>query len=63
MMEWTGVILAEPGVLEGMRVVNLVHLGEEEPKVVKGFSRDKLTLGKSVQIGGGASEIGHQGVV
>ena len=48
MVEWARVVFTEPGMLEGMRVVNLVCLGEEEPKVIKGLSRDELELGKSV---------------
>ena len=63
MVEWARVVFTEPGMLEGMRAVNLVCLGEEEPKVMKGLSRDELELGKSVWIGSGVSEVGHQGVV
>ena len=62
-MEWAGVVFTEPGVLKGVRVVNLVRLREEEPEVLKGFPRDELELGKGVGVGNRASEVGHQGVV
>ena len=62
MVEWTGVVLAEPRMLEGVRAVNFVCSGEEEPEVVEGLSGDELKMGKVILIGGGLSEIGHQGV-
>jgi hypothetical protein len=62
MVEWARVVFAEPGVLEGVRVVNLVCLGEEEPEVTEGLSRDELELGKGVLVSSGLSEVGHQGV-
>jgi hypothetical protein len=62
MVEWTGVVFAEPRVLKGVRVVDFVCLGKEEPEVAKRFIRDKLELGKGVLVGGGSSEIGHEGV-
>jgi hypothetical protein len=62
-MEWAGVVLAKPGVLKGVRVVDLVCLREEKPEVAEGLSRDKLELGKGVGIGSGVSEVGHEGTV
>jgi hypothetical protein len=63
MVEWARVVFTGPGVLEGVRMVNLVCLGEVEPKVSEGLSRDELELGESVWVGSGASEVGHQGTV
>jgi hypothetical protein len=48
MVEWAGVVLAEPRVLEGMRVIDFMSLGEVEPEVTEGFPQDKFKLGKSV---------------
>jgi hypothetical protein len=61
-VEWAGIVFAEPGMLDGMRTVDFVGLREKEPKMVEGFSRDKFELRKSVLVGGGPSEICHKGV-
>ena len=61
-IKWAKVVFAEPEVLEGMRAVNFVGLGEEEPEVVKGLPRDELKLEKSVLIGSRSSEVGNKGV-
>jgi hypothetical protein len=61
-MEGTRVVLAEPGVLEGMRVVDLMCLREVEPEVAKGFPWDKLELGKGVLVSGRPSKVGNKGV-
>jgi hypothetical protein len=62
-VEWAGVVFTEPGVLKGVRVVNLVRLREEEPEVPEGFPWNELELGKGIEVGSGASKVGHQGVV
>ena len=63
MVEWAGVIFAEPGVQKGVRAINLVCLGEEEPEMPERFPRDEFKLGRCVRIGSGASEVGQQGKV
>jgi hypothetical protein len=62
MVKWVGVILAKPGVLEGMRVVNFVCLREEEPEMAEGLPWDKLKLRKGVLVGGRSSEVGNKRV-
>jgi hypothetical protein len=62
MMEWARVVFTEPRVLKGVRAIDFVRVREEEPEMPEGFSRDKFELGKGVWIGGGTSEVSHQGV-
>ena len=60
-MEWARIVFAEPRVLEGVRVINFVCVGEEEPEVSEGFPRDEFELGKDIWVCSGASEVGHKG--
>jgi hypothetical protein len=61
-MKGAGVVFAKPGVLEGVRAVDFMGLGEEEPKVVEGLPRDKLKLRKSVLIDSRSCEVGDEGI-
>jgi hypothetical protein len=63
MMEGTQVILAEPGVLEGVGAVDLMSVGKEEPEVTEGLIWDELELGKSVLVGGWSPKVSDEGSV
>jgi hypothetical protein len=54
------VVFAKPGVLEAVRAVDFMSIGEEKPEVVKGFVRDELELGKGVLIGSGSCKVGDE---
>jgi hypothetical protein len=45
MVEQAGIVFAEPRVLEGVRAINFVCVGEEEPEVLEGFPGDEFKLG------------------
>jgi hypothetical protein len=63
MMEGTRIVFAEPRVLKGVRVIDLVHVREEEPEVMKGFVRNELELGKVVPVGDGLPKVSNEGLV
>jgi hypothetical protein len=58
----SGVVFAEPGVLEGVRVVDFMGLGEEEPKVAEGFPKNKFELRNGVLIGDWSSKVSNERV-
>jgi hypothetical protein len=62
MMEGTRVVLTEPGVLEGVRAVNFVCVGEEESEVAERFVWDKFKLREGILVGGRSPEVSDKGV-
>jgi hypothetical protein len=60
-MEGTRVVLAEPGMLEGVRAVNLMGVGEEEPKMAEGFARDEFKAREGVRVGGRLPKVCDEG--
>jgi hypothetical protein len=59
-MEGTGVILAEPRVLESVGAVDLVCVRKEEPEVAEGLVRDKFKVRKGVLVGGGVPKVSDE---
>jgi hypothetical protein len=63
MVKGARVVLAEPRVLEGVGVVDLVCVREEEPKVAEGLMRDKFKARKGVLVSGGSPKVCNEGFV
>jgi hypothetical protein len=61
-MKGAGVVLAEPGVLEGVRAVDFMGLEKEKPEVAKRFPREELKLRNGVLIGDWPSKVRSKGV-
>jgi hypothetical protein len=55
------VVLTEPRVLEGVRAVDPVSVGEEKPEVTKRLVWDEFELGKGVLVSGGSTEVSDEG--
>jgi hypothetical protein len=62
-MKGTRVVFTEPGVLEGVRTVDFVCVGEEEPEVAEGLVRDEFKMRKGVLVSGGSSKVSNKGSV
>jgi hypothetical protein len=62
-MKGARVVLAEPGVLEGVGAVNFVCVGEEEPKVTEGLVGDEFKVRKGVLVSDGLSKVSDEGFV